>query len=323
MSGFPQSQLPGSVRPAVEVSVDASSVIATLGYFPAAMVRALHVRFIDLLSHHRRSVAKHHKFPAKRRAQRMLFARLSAVYATQRKPTDIDHLVGRSFSRPAREEPFPQDIAAMWETGADVNASAPFVIPLGFGLTTGGLHGMTGFARGAKTSKLFNEVFRQGGAHTDRELHFVRTSSGRVLAVVETVAKRTTSRKNRKTGVVTQTGGMRSQVVGVLARRRRQGPMIEFYGQFDRVLPKHQAKMDADLEMALTEAGRAKLEAKLDKELGLRGGPSGKVLGERKRELRSNLFKSGPAISDAVSRSVAAAAERAARRTMEPKGGGA
>lgn len=297
---------------AFSVSVDVSPVVATLGYFPAAAVGAMHVRIADLLSHHRRSVAVHHKFPSKRRAQRMLFARLSAVYATVRSPVRLDQLIGRSFSRPAKEEPFPDDIVPLWDTAVSFRASAPFVIPLGYGLATGGLTGQVGFTRGAKTSKVFREIFRNGGKASEREVHFVRTASGRVLAVLERDHKRRVS--NRK-GVRTQTEGRTYQVLGMLAAKRTQPRMIEFFEQFDRITPKHLAKMDADMQLALDEAGRAKLEARLTSESGGRG-----KFKERQREIGRIAGRSN-AIFDHLSRTVAAATRRAAQRQSERKGG--
>lgn len=304
----------------LDVQIDASSVIATLGYFPAAAVRALHVRMIDLLSHHRRSVAKHHKFPAGRRAQRMLFARLSAKYATERHPTRIEQLVGTSFSRPAKTEPFSRDIMPTWNEPQQVNASESFVIPFGYGLATGGLTGNAGFTRGAKAAKVFREIFRAGGQHTGRELHFVRTSSGKVLAVLETVQGEKSVRRVK--GVRTQKEGSSFQVIGVVARARRQPAMIDFFGEFDRIQAKHTAKMDRDMGMALTVAGRAKLTKSIEREIGLEG-RVGTFRGELRREVRSSYFSNRAAIFDHISKAVGAASEREARRSMESKGGAA
>lgn len=89
--------------------------------------------------------------------------------------------------------------------------------------------------------------------------------------------------------------------------------MIDFYGQFDRIVPKHLEKMNAAMQLALTEAGRAKLDRATEREM--------RRLGDRRQRTHAKIFANQPAIFDAASRQVAAAVERRARRTSEPRGG--
>lgn len=240
-------------NPMAQVTVRGlEEVIATVGYMPAALIGALHEANFDFMSHHRKSVIGHNTAPDKRRFGRMIATRLHRYGATTRNPTRLDELQGESYAAPLRSDKFggldDKHLRAL-EEGGNVNSREAMAIPIAAGLQAR--------APGTRPTPLFAKALkawherRGGNRKFARGLQFdvVRTSTGQVLLVLELDARR------GKNAV-----GARTQVMGVLKRRRRQRAMLGFYAQVDRIQPKHEAKYERIIEQASTAAGQAALE---------------------------------------------------------------
>jgi hypothetical protein len=274
----------------MELRIDAraAEVVAMLGYIPMELLGRFHERTFDLMNHHRRSVLKHHRFPAGRRAQKMLGARLYRYGARTRDPVKIEQLVGESFA----VEPSGAfgDAMRVWERGGTVRTSEAMAIPFFAGLSGKG-------GRGARVSAKFRKLLEAG---------LFDVAKGRGILFEPTVSRR------RLKGVEGQTG-YRSVIYGAARRRRVQPPVLGFYERFQSILPVHMAKFDRDLSLALTSAGREAIRARYADDRIFRGS----FEQQYKQELRKYLEMNKVVGSEA--RAVIARA-RADARTRSEKG---
>lgn len=213
-------EIPGVVKEGVSISVN--EVLATLGYVPAALIGALSFRNFDLTSHHRKSVLKYQKFPAGRRAQRMIAAGLHRYGRKRTAPEAISDVVGETFAA-ANSGVLAEDYFKHVEFGGVVRSKEYMAIPLA--------GGRRGSGPGDKATSLFRKLVAEKGFDI------------------------------RPGGWLTYTtkDGKKSILMGVLRRQRHQPAVLGFYDQFDKIMPKHLARYERDIGMALTEAGRASL----------------------------------------------------------------
>lgn len=197
-------------------------VMATLGYLPPALAGAIAERNFDLVSHHKRSVLKHHQLPARSSATRFLASRFF-VYGRKTKstPTRIEDAQGESFMAAASGETFGEDRLRVLEEGGTITSNAPMAMPFAPPTATGWIERV--FRRGLKAHAF---GITPGGL-------IIRHEAGR--------------------------GGM-GEVIGKFIRSRRQRPLLGFFRQFASVMPRHLPKYERAAAMALTAAGREALE---------------------------------------------------------------
>lgn len=223
-------------------------VIATLGYIPSGLIGALSALNFDTVDHHRKHVIRHgsEKFSNPPRAKRMIASRLFRYGSRERLPAKLTDVEGEGFmasldrDRPAKgggEFNMTRESIRALEFGGTISTSEPMAIPIGAGTVASGPF------RGQPTAR-FRRALREG------EFGIVNTAGRTRLLVLEL------SRSRRK-GV---TLGARSQIMGILTRRRRQRPLLGFYRSWSQILPRHLPKYDDAIEMALTAAGRETLD---------------------------------------------------------------
>lgn len=223
-------------------------VVATVGFVPAGLIGALGEQIYDHMAHHRQAVIKHSRgnFNSPSRAGRMIASRLFAYGRKRPNPTSLTELQGESFAaglaRPAAgrgDVPFRLDARQLrlMETGGTVNTRDQMAIPILEGANEAGPY--KGQWRPAAWRAL-----QQG--RTD-----VVQRPGRPPLLIEEAET-----VNRRRGVY----GVRSRIIGVLVRRRQQRPVLGFYAQAGRILPRHLPRYDRVIDLAMTEAGRAALD---------------------------------------------------------------
>ena len=189
------------------------------------------VRVFDLLTHHRHSVIKAAatSFPGGRGAQKMVAANFRRYSREKEKvgAAGAFRIVGESFMRASDKARWiSSDLFKNLEQGANIGSADPMLIPIGKGLTTRKWADMI-------KSKALTVIQRPG----------------KPALLVKFIGP-------RRSGKLRGFGG-NAELFGVLTHSRRQRPILGFFAGFDRVLPRHLAKMDRSLDRLLTEAGRA------------------------------------------------------------------
>lgn len=222
-------------------------VLAAVGYIPAALVGALGEAVYDHMSHHRKSVigSAGSRFRNPARGKRYVASRLFAYGRRRPTPTKIEDIQGESFmaalaspgkTKTGRVFPASRSQLLLLETGGVVNTRKPMAIPIGEGVNESGP-----FAGQWRPSAL--------KAIRERRTDLV-VRPGRPTLIVQELAA------TRRQGVQL---GIRSQVIGVLSRRREQSPILGFFEQARKIEPKHLAKYDRVIDQAMTAAGRESL----------------------------------------------------------------
>lgn len=223
-----------SQAPGASIGISMAEAQATIELLAPAVVGALGQRFFDATDHHRRSVLKYHKLPAGRGGQKFLAAGLHRYGSKTRFPTKFADLVGESFAAAATGTFYGEDAFSLLEKGGPKSAGDYFAVPVF-------ANGKTGAARTSAVAK-FKRMLEAGD--------------------LQMVGKKTRYLVSRE---ALERGGKRAvQILGVLVKRRSQRPQIDFYGQWEKVYPKHVARMEADLALAMTEAGRKALAFRVD-----------------------------------------------------------
>jgi hypothetical protein len=215
------SQIPTS--PPVKAEVKIGEVLGMVATMPAAVQGAMSIGLLDVLSHHRLSVIKAAGlWPGKRRAQAMIASRNDAGVS------------GQAFAAAQKGETFGGSAFTRFEEGAAVSSSDPFVVPIGAGraMVESGIKGRR---------QQFRDLIG-----SDR-VHLIRSASGKVL-VVRTLKGRGRRQK-----------GLRSELLGVLSRRRFEPPRLKYRQTFDEVVAKDLPKLEKVVELGTTVAGRQRL----------------------------------------------------------------
>lgn len=291
MSRVTTSSITAGASGGVQIQVNGIyDVIATVGFVPSAIVGVLSIRFFDLMDHHRKAVANNARdtWAAGRRAQRFVFA-YSSRYGSMNngKPRSFRELVGESFLvGPASS---PGRFWEIFEEGGQMVGSGPMTVPIGPpGSQTLGYKTLFAgrtrreFARYGAAYGLGAEAATRVAERTRARFDIVNRGSARGL-LVETVG-------------ASGSEGIQTLIRGVLRRAVRRRPILKFRDSFDRIWPKHSAKIDRVLERALTKAGQAGAEEELRNARAGGGGPakvnqfsSGKTRTEYDRNLRRYL----------------------------------
>jgi len=270
----------------------ANQAIRSIGYIPAVLSAWIAELNLDLVSHHRRSVIKHHGFVSGGRTQRFIASRLFGYGSTR--PTDrvtrIDQARGESFlaARSTSSGPFPLDEASLrlLEEGGTVRSRRPMAIPIGRGRPF----------RGAFENVPIWRRTRDG--LNARDFDVIPDPDNRSRSFIVDARERSIRRAAREDN----DGG--DLIVGVLVRTRTQPPKLQFFDQYERILPKHLRKYEAMIEKATTKAGRLALQERL-----------ASVLEDRSvyRRVFADHLESKPG-EYAAARKVARAAQRDARK---------
>lgn len=213
------------------LSVEArlGGVLAELGALPHALGAAMRSKVYDMLSHHRRSVLSHHRFPSGRRAQQMLASRLYRYTRADTDPVRPAGIVGEAFAAAQSGATFGGETFKQWEDGADISARESMVIPIAAGAK------MMRGAAGARAR--FRQLIER------RELVLVERRGKFPLLVKPNEADRH--------------GGERSTIYAVLTVRRRQGRILGFYAQFESVAARHLPRLERVLDIAMKAGGEA------------------------------------------------------------------
>lgn len=216
----------------MSVRVKAAQVLETLGYIPAGMGAIMKVRGYDLVVHHRRRTIKNAaNWPGGRQAQKMVAANFRRYSRLDRETTagaGAFKVVAESFMR-IRTDPNLRDVDDLFvnlEQGGTLTSKSAMLIPVGKGLTT------------RRWSQLI----------ASRQLTLI-PRPGKAPLLIKFIGPR---RSGKGEGF-----GGNAELYGVLARSRRQRPLLGFFDTFNSVLPLHLRKMDQSLDRMLTEAGRA------------------------------------------------------------------
>lgn len=272
--------------------------MATLGYLPPALAAALRLRFADYIAHHKLAVVKRagEKFDAKDRARRMVASRMFGYASRSRASLMLDDVNGESFfaSRDGVAQ-LSKDAVMTMEKGGTVVGGGLMAIPIGQGPGTGRPYAGVFANRAVWTGKGNKSLL-------DPEKYaIIKGPSGALLIVKKT-------RWGKRGGQGPP--GADGAVVGVLLRSRQAKARLAFYDEAKRIAPKHAAKVDSDVELAMTVAGQAALSdrSRIDGEA--RQGASGAF----KEYLAANPGKYARA------RAVGAAAARAVRARNKVRG---
>lgn len=218
-------------RPAVEMRFNSAEVVATLGTLPVIAPAVIAERNKDAVDHHQRGLLKdaRTRFPSGRGAQKFLAARLAGYGRTtgSQLPTRMSQARGESFAVEGRD-----GLLETLEEGGSRTSNMPMAIPLARQF------------QGARNRNRWEQLLRSG------ELDVIPE---RGLLVRNQVGGR----------VQGQRAGFRSQIVGMLRRSTTVRPMLGFISRWEKILPRVQAKYDADISKMLTAAGRAGLKARV------------------------------------------------------------
>jgi hypothetical protein len=231
----------------IDITARVGEVVATLGYLPPALAAALRTRFADYVAHHKLAVVKRagEKFEAKDRARRMVASRMFGYGSRKRDSLMLEDVNGESFfaSRDGVAQ-LSRDAILTMEKGGRVVGSGLMAIPIG---------------QGPGTGRPFSGVFANRAVWTGKgnkslldpkKYAVVKGPNGALLIVKKA--------KGRRGGA----DGAEAPVVGVLLPSRDAKARLGFYDEAKRIAPRHAAKVDADVELAMTEAGRAALQEK-------------------------------------------------------------
>ncbi len=304
----------------VHIDARLAEIHATLGFVPSCLVAALGEGQRDFIDHLKKSTLKRVAltFPSKDRAQRMIASRFFGYSGTARRdylggegPPETWKLDGEAFiaSRSGVGQLDPRNVQA-YQEGRDVKASEWMAVPTKAGMPyTGAFQNVPIWQRVA------------GGL---REFLFVtvkRKNGGTVVLIVDD-RKRTES-KMKKKGL---TGWENLPVVGIFVKRRLQRKLLQFYEAAAEIAPKHAAKMDRDVEKAMTAAGREALAFRNETVLRARQAWASAYDSSLSTSLSAGPLPSRGAGSmqrlRVLARRAADAAARDVRRSSIAKGGG-
>lgn len=223
---------PTPSQPAVTAEVKMGAVLGMVATMPAAVQGAMRTGLFDVLSHHRLSVIKSAAgWPGKRRAQAMVASRLHRW--TKENQGDAG-LTGQAFAAAVKGQTFGRDAFKRFEDGASVSSADPFVVPIGAGRAM-----VDSNIKGRRQA--FRDLLK-----SDR-VHLVQGSGGRIF-VVRTLKGRGRAQK-----------GLRSELLGILSRRRTERPRLGYRSAFDRVVNEDLPKLARIVELGATVAGRQSL----------------------------------------------------------------
>ena len=246
MSRFPSQSVSAPSTKDAGITLAIEDVLASVGFLPSALVGSLSERQFQLVDHHRRKTIKSYTGPGGRRAQKLIALRLSR-YGSKPGASVISDLTGESFATRAKEGPLSGRAIERLEEGGNVTTAEPMIVPIGAGARE--------IRGGVMPTKQFVDAVK------GRRFRFVKTARG-VLAVV------TYAGRGRQLFLGAPTRltrvGEKSVVLGILSKKRKQRKLLNFFDTFDAVRPKHEAAMAKDLDLAMTSAGRAKLQKRLD-----------------------------------------------------------
>lgn len=223
-------------------------VIEMLGALTPALAAVLASVNWELLSHHRSAVLKHHRFPGGRASQRMLGSRIFRYGAKVRAPVRIDDAVGEVFAAAESGETFGETAFVDWEKGRRIGASGYMAVPVG--------EGVKDTPKGRRATAKFRRLL------TAREFRiaWVREGLGLLYVTLSGAQRRRRDVKRQREDGGTNLRTARRLVMGMLIRKRVQRPILDFYKRFDAVAPGHMKDYESAVALALTEAGRIKLE---------------------------------------------------------------
>ncbi len=224
--GLPGDAAPGTIgkRAILVMQARISAAVAQLGLFPSALQGALRERFYDLLSNHRLAVLKRHSFPAGRAAQKMLATRMFR-YTKATNPALPANVTGEGYVAELNGNGGDWgDYFHAAEFGGTRVARSLRIVPLGRG--------------------------RKGGKPTLELLDMLKRKSASLI------------RANGRLLVVKHVGGRRarSEILGMLTPNQKFRQILGFRREFDGVASKHIAKVERDVDTAMTAAGQEALE---------------------------------------------------------------
>ena len=191
----------------ISVQTRIAEAVSTIGYLPASLRGAITVLLFDMLSHHRLSVLKNHRFPDYRGGQKFI----AASYRRYTKPRgDIAgkalDIVGESFLKTAKFSENKTEVPGRFkqlEFGERIAANSFMAMPINGGRATAG----------------------QWALLREKKLTMIRTKSGALLAFAP--AKMTKAGQFRK--------GARTRLLFVLFKRRVQRPMLNFFARWNDI----------------------------------------------------------------------------------------
>lgn len=232
-----------SSPPVISLDAKIEEVLATVGYMPSALVGALAARNRDFVDHHKRKTLKTLRFVAGDRARRMVASRMFG-FGSKRDPETLGDVQGESFFASKSEvgQLTVESIRA-FEDGATIGTQAPMAVPIGRGRPFKGVFQNRAIWTGKDGESKLNA----------RDFDFVRGKSGQVFIVDARERSIRRAAKGGESGLL---------IVGVLVRRRQQAKRLGFFAAAAAITPEHQRRMESDVDKAMTEAGRASLEAR-------------------------------------------------------------
>lgn len=227
------------------LAADLEPIIAQVQLLGPALAGALSERMFQLTDHHRRSVLKHNQFPSGREGMKAIAAGLHR-YGRRGKtpPTDLRDVVGESFASFGASSALGTRFFRDVEEGRTISTAKPMAVPISAVALTGTRRriAMREFWRALKAREYI--ITKKG--------YILRPAAG----MYDPGNQHTVNMRVRRNA--------RTTLVGVLTKRRRQRPILGFYDQFNRVWPKHKAKMDQDVMDALRVGGAAQLGKRSD-----------------------------------------------------------
>lgn len=241
MSRLSGSTLPtqtGANRAVLSVSARYQVVLATLGYMPAGVLGALMACHANLLDNHRRSVISnaHKTWPGRTQAGRFVAATTRFFPAKRRNPEAVEELEGQSFAF----SDVPKIMGNLQTGGTIRSTKGPMFIPFA--------GDMESRAEGTRA------------LHRDVPLGIRSLAGFRNSISTSGVVWQDTAIGRGERAIIVPVA------IGVVRMQRKQRPLLKFFQKFDEILPKHLKAYDRVFDLALTEAGRAKLESSDEQE---------------------------------------------------------
>lgn len=246
----------------ISIEAKVAEAIAAVGFVPAALLGALQGWSADTVNHHKRKVLQlaAQSFDAKDRARRMIASRLFG-YGSKKGVDTIEEIEGQSFlaSRSDVAQLTAEALEA-FEKGASITTSEAMAIPIGSGPGSG--RPFTGVFANVPIWRGKLGKGEKGIATSNRlaQFDFIRGDDGKTYIVDNRERSIRRLSRNGQSGDVVGGRQQAGKIVGILVKRRQQRRRLGFMQAWEAVWPKQEAKLDAVLDLALTEAGRAKLQ---------------------------------------------------------------
>jgi len=286
----------------ISIEAKVANAIAAIGLMPSALVGAMQGWSADTVNHHKRKVLQHvaQNFDAKDRARRMIASRLFG-YGSKKGVDTLEEIEGQSFlaARPEVQQLTAEALDA-FEKGASINASQVMAIPILAGLPFSGVFRNVPIWR----KKLAKGETGISLANALKDFDFVKGKDGKTYIV--DARERTLARFKKREAGGEDTSRFKHDgriIVGILVRARQQRRRLGFMESWEAVWPKQEAKLDAVLDLALTEAGQAKLANQNE---------SRRAANEEGREAFGQFLSANPG-KFAAARAVAEKARKAVR----------